>query len=76
MMPGSTEGDGPLLSKKDKVKQRMDNEKYLRAHPELKHMISKAVEQILMDKPETKNLHEELCKFFTQGDLKQVVEQQ
>ncbi|KAG2374457.1 hypothetical protein C9374_010741 [Naegleria lovaniensis] len=62
----------PIPNAREKVKQRMDNEKYLRAHPELKQMIARAVDVILVTKPETRDLHQQICKFFMQENLKDI----
>ena len=64
--------NAPVLTGREKVKQRMDNEMYLRAHPELNTLISKAVEHILIKRPEASDLHEELCNFFKQPNLKDI----
>ena len=61
-----------MLNAREKVKQRMDNEMYLRAHPELKQMIAKAVDYILLTKPETRDLHQQICKFFMQENLRDI----
>ncbi|CEM20089.1 unnamed protein product [Vitrella brassicaformis CCMP3155] len=52
---------------KDKVRMHMQNERYLRAHPELKHLIGTFVQQTLEYKPD--NLLEFAGRFFTRSDL-------
>jgi hypothetical protein len=58
---------------KEKINRRITNEKYLRAHPELKLMISRAVEQALLERPDQCNIPSFLQNFFTQPNLKEVV---
>lgn len=65
----------PVLTKREKVKQRMDNEMYLRQHPELNKLISKAVEHILVKKPEASDLHEELCNFFKKPNMRDLCQE-
>lgn len=55
------------------IKNSLSNERYFRAHPELKEMISVFVGEVLEHKPE--NVLEFAGDFFTRGDLYAMVKQ-
>eukprot|EP00388_Colpodella_angusta_P033212 GDKK01028935.1.p1 GENE.GDKK01028935.1~~GDKK01028935.1.p1 ORF type:complete len:100 (-),score=17.32 GDKK01028935.1:123-395(-) len=55
------------------IKNALSNERYFRAHPELKEMVSVFVGEILEHKPE--NVLEFAGDFFTRGDLFAMVKQ-
>mmetsp|Transcript_20343 Transcript_20343/g.23045 ORF Transcript_20343/g.23045 Transcript_20343/m.23045 type:complete len:94 (+) Transcript_20343:74-355(+) len=55
-----------------KVQLRMDNERYLREHPELGWMVSVFLRKVLYEKPE-KILHFS-GEFFDRNDLRDYVE--
>ena len=52
---------------KAKVALRLENEKYLRQHPELRGMISLFMAKVLEGKPE--DVQQYAAEFFTQEDL-------
>ena len=58
---------------REKISRRISNEKYLIAHPELKILMSKAVEQVLLERPDQYNIPTFLQHFFTQPKLEEVV---
>ena len=54
-----------------KIELMISNEKYLRIHPELKLMIQKCIEQVMVEKP--KDITPFLIQFFTRPDLKSFI---
>ena len=38
---------------KEKMSLRMDNERYLRSHPEIRDMVASLVESLVLEKPKT-----------------------
>ena len=54
-----------------KVQMRLNNEKYLRSHPELKALVSLFMRTLLEDKPEKPELF--AAEFFTRPDIKEIV---
>lgn len=68
-------GDGTELNQRElnerKVTARIENEKYMRSHQELRFMISKATEMVLLEKP--RDVPRFLADFFMREDLMNVV---
>jgi hypothetical protein len=58
---------------REKISRRISNERYLISHPELKILISKAVEQALLERPDQYHIPTFLRQFFTQPNLEEVV---
>jgi hypothetical protein len=54
-----------------KMQMRLNNEKYLRSHPELKALVSLFMRTLLEDKPEKPELF--AAEFFTRPDIKEIV---
>ena len=54
-----------------KVQMRLNNEKYLRSHPELKALVSLFMRTLLEDKPEKPEIF--AAEFFTRPDVKAIV---
>ena len=54
-----------------KVQMRLENEKYLRKHPELKQLVSCFMRKLLQDRPSNPVLY--AGAFFTKPGLKQEV---
>ena len=54
-----------------KVQMRLNNEKYLRSHPELKALVSLFMRTLLEDKPEKPEIF--AAEFFTRADVKAIV---
>jgi hypothetical protein len=54
-----------------KVQQRIQNEQYLRQHPELKALVSLFMRQLLETKPEKPEMF--AAEFFTRPDVKPIV---
>lgn len=54
-----------------KVELRLDNERYLRKHPELRQLFKHFMAQVLEEKPA--NVQEFAAHFFTQADLRDQV---
>lgn len=52
---------------------RIENEKYIRQHPELNGLTTLFIRKILDDRPE--NILEEAGKFFDRAQLRDVVEE-
>ncbi len=59
--------------RKQNIQQKFKCEQYLRSHSEIKLLFSKAIENVLIHKPEEKDIEECMAKFFTQKNLKQIV---
>ena len=53
------------------VELRLDNERYLRKHPELRQLFKHFMAQVLEEKPA--NVQEFAAHFFTQADLRDQV---
>ena len=73
-----TDSEYNILSKQQqeklhqqKVQMRLNNEKYLRAHPELKALVSFFMRTLLEEKPEKPELF--AAEFFTRPDVKPIV---
>ena len=58
---------------KKKLELRMENERYFRAHPEIKGMLQLFVSKILDDRPE--NVLEYTGTFFDSASLREIVDQ-
>ena len=58
---------------KKKLELRMENERYFRAHPEIKGMLQLFVSKILDDRPE--NVLEYAGTFFDSASLREIVDQ-
>ncbi|XP_064594912.1 RIIa domain-containing protein 1-like [Liolophura sinensis] len=74
-------GDLGALSKEQqeklnnfKIKTRVDNEKFLRDHPEVECLLAGFLGQVLMKRPE--DIREFAADYFTSPDLPSVVEKQ
>ncbi|KAL9649485.1 hypothetical protein ABK040_000724 [Willaertia magna] len=65
--------EGIALTRNQMVKKRIENEMYLRNHPEVKQLIEAAYNDVLLKKPETSELHEFLCNFFSKPNLKEFI---
>ena len=58
----------------DKIKElRIQNEQYLREHPEVDGMISSFLKHLLAEKPS--NVYDCAVSFFTEGGLREKVEE-
>mmetsp|Transcript_25860 Transcript_25860/g.51604 ORF Transcript_25860/g.51604 Transcript_25860/m.51604 type:complete len:82 (-) Transcript_25860:12-257(-) len=57
-----------------KMAMRINNEKYIREHTELKHLISIFMAKLLKDKPEDTVAY--AVQYFTQPDLKEMIEKE
>ena len=68
---GLAKAQTTLLDKK-KVQYRVNNEAYLRKHPELENMISVFLFKVLEEKP--KDILAYAGKYFDQPDLKSIIE--
>jgi len=55
-----------------KVKTRIDNERYLREHPELECLLSKFLREVVRHRPD--NVRDFAADFFTSPDLPRMVE--
>eukprot|EP01006_Ploeotia_vitrea_P060565 TRINITY_DN76129_c0_g1_i1.p1 TRINITY_DN76129_c0_g1~~TRINITY_DN76129_c0_g1_i1.p1 ORF type:complete len:413 (+),score=61.03 TRINITY_DN76129_c0_g1_i1:51-1289(+) len=58
-----------------KVELKIENERYLRAHPEVSVVLSTLVETILQEKPERQNILPFIEDFFISEDLQAIVDQ-
>ncbi|TPX40290.1 hypothetical protein SeLEV6574_g06698 [Synchytrium endobioticum] len=58
--------------KLDAINQRIDNERYLRAHPEVRHIIQYVLHQILLIQPT--NVQEFIADLFTDVELRSKVD--
>ena len=54
-----------------KVELRLENERYIRAHPELRQLFKHFMAVVLEEKPD--NVQEFAANFFTQDNLRDVV---
>lgn len=66
-----TKAQNSLLDEK-KVKYRVNNEEYLRKHPELQNMISVFLFKVLEEKP--KDILNYAGKYFDQPDLAKIID--
>eukprot|EP01135_Chromosphaera_perkinsii_P002712 Nk52_evm80s226 gene=Nk52_evmTU80s226 len=62
------------MLKEIKIQLQIDNEKYLRRHPEIKHMLGHFIRVILEVKPE--DVKEYASKHFRDERLRQTVEEE
>ena len=60
-----------ILHRCRQVELRVDNERYLRKHPELRQLFKHFMAQVLEEKPS--NVQEFAARFFTQPDLRDQV---
>lgn len=68
---GITPAQVRLLDQK-KVQYRVNNEAYLRKHPELQNMVSVFLFKVLEEKP--KDILEYAGKYFDQPDLEKIID--
>mmetsp|Transcript_23615 Transcript_23615/g.42575 ORF Transcript_23615/g.42575 Transcript_23615/m.42575 type:complete len:89 (+) Transcript_23615:89-355(+) len=69
-----TEGEQKELNQQ-KVELKIENEKYLRKHPEVKIILSKLMDRILEEKPSHENILPTVEAFFLNNDLPTMVTQ-
>ncbi|PRP75915.1 hypothetical protein PROFUN_15368 [Planoprotostelium fungivorum] len=70
-MPSPLTPEQQVNLNKQKIDIRIENEQYLREHPEVGLLLQKFYEGILIDKPQ--NTVEYITKWFTRPDLRQKV---
>lgn len=58
---------------KAKIRTRIENERYLRDHPEVNILISGFIREVLLKRPE--NIPEFSAEYFTRPDLPEKVEE-
>ncbi|KAK2956024.1 hypothetical protein BLNAU_9000 [Blattamonas nauphoetae] len=64
-----SEGQQETLSE-EKIDHRLDNEKYLRSHPELSDLIRCLFDSLVASKPDSKELILKfICEYFQKPDL-------
>lgn len=72
-IPGMLSFEEREQLRKQNIQQSFKGEQYLRMHPEIKLLFSKAIEDLLTHKPEEKDIEKCMAHFFTQKNLRQIV---
>ena len=59
--------------KEQKIEMKIENEKYLRRHPEISELLEEVVRQVMLDRPQ--NPVKFVEQFIIESDLSKVVEE-